>query len=79
VAFFVLTYALTWWAVPFGSFIASGPLIAALIVLPITQGWAGLRELGRQGRTPTHDQGISAHRSSRIGSAAPCAYLQLGL
>src|SRR5215212_2022212 len=23
-----------------------GPLLAALIVIPITQGWAGLRELG---------------------------------
>jgi uncharacterized protein len=46
ITFFVLTYALTWWAVPFGSFIATGPLIAALIVIPITQGRAGLKELG---------------------------------
>jgi uncharacterized protein len=29
-----------------GIFGATGPLIAALIVLAITQGWAGLRELG---------------------------------
>ena len=27
-------------------FLPSGPLIAALIVIPLTQGWAGLRELG---------------------------------
>lgn len=46
VAFFVLTYALTWGALPFGSFFATGPLLAALIVIPITQGWAGLQELG---------------------------------
>lgn len=46
VAFFVLTYALTWGAVPFGSFFTAGPLLAALIVIPITQGWSGLRELG---------------------------------
>jgi hypothetical protein len=46
-AFFVLTYALTWRAISFGGFIASGLLIAAHILLPITQGWAGLRELGR--------------------------------
>jgi hypothetical protein len=46
ITFFVLTYALTWWALPFGDFFAIGPLLAALIVIPITQGWAGLRELG---------------------------------
>jgi uncharacterized protein len=41
-----LAYALSWWAVPFGGFILAGPLIAALIVIPLTQGLAGLRELG---------------------------------
>src|SRR5215217_1772457 len=44
IAFFVLAYALSWWPVPFGSFIPAGPLLAALIVIPITQGRAGLRE-----------------------------------
>lgn len=39
---FVLTYALSWWAVPLGSFIATGPLIAALIVIPFTWGLASL-------------------------------------
>src|SRR5215216_4343466 len=46
ITFFVLTYALTWWAVPFGGFIPTGPLLAALIVIPITQGLSGLRDLG---------------------------------
>jgi uncharacterized protein len=46
ITFFVLTYAITWVFVPFGSFGAFGPLIAALIVIPLTQGVAGLKELG---------------------------------
>jgi hypothetical protein len=48
ITFLVLTYALSWWAVPFGGFIPTGPLLAALIVIPHTQGWAGLRDLGSQ-------------------------------
>ena len=53
ITFFVLAYAISWvglplyaagfWPIPF---LATGPLIAALIVLPLTQGRAGLRELG---------------------------------
>src|SRR5215203_2585524 len=53
ITFFVLTYAISWvglplyaagvWPIPF---LATGPLIAALIVIPLTQGRAGLRELG---------------------------------
>src|SRR5215217_5050731 len=53
ITFFVLTYAISWvglplyaagvWPIPF---LATGPLIAALIVVPISQGRAGLRELG---------------------------------
>jgi membrane protease YdiL (CAAX protease family) len=46
ITFFVLTYVLTWGFLPFGIFGATGPLIAALIVIPITQGVAGLKELG---------------------------------
>src|SRR5215211_8546847 len=50
VAFFVLTYALSWWVVPFGweqfPFLATGPLLAALIVLALTEGRAGLQDLG---------------------------------
>ncbi len=46
ISFFVLTYAIAWGFLPFGSFGAFGPLVAALIVIPLTQGVAGLKELG---------------------------------
>jgi uncharacterized protein len=48
VTFFVLSYAISWAFLPIEAvgFLPSGPLFAALIVIPITQGWAGLRELG---------------------------------
>jgi uncharacterized protein len=48
VTFFVLAYAISWAFLPVEAvrFLPSGPLIAALIVIPITQGWAGMRELG---------------------------------
>ncbi|GAA3572110.1 hypothetical protein GCM10022419_061230 [Nonomuraea rosea] len=53
-AFFVLAFALSWWAWPlqaFGisaepGFVPAGPLLAALIILSLTEGPAGLRELG---------------------------------
>jgi hypothetical protein len=52
ITFFVLTFVLSWWTWPLYAMglspspMFSGPLLAALIVIPITQGWAGLRELG---------------------------------
>lgn len=46
IAFLVLTYALTWGVLPLGIFGVAGPLVAALIVIAITDGRAGLRELG---------------------------------
>jgi membrane protease YdiL (CAAX protease family) len=48
ITFFVLTYAISWGFLPIEAvrFIAGGPFIAALIVIPLTQGWAGLRKLG---------------------------------
>src|SRR5918996_1056636 len=48
VTFFVLTYAISWAFLPIEvvRFLPSGPLIAALIVIPLTQGVAGLKELG---------------------------------
>ena len=49
ITLFVLSYVLAWGLVPFGSFGAFAPLVAALIVTPLTQGWAGLRELGSRG------------------------------
>jgi len=38
ITFFVLAYAIAWVFMPFGSFGAFAPLVAALIVIPITQG-----------------------------------------
>jgi hypothetical protein len=46
ITFFVLTYVIAWGFVPFGSFGAFAPLVAALIVIPICQGLSGLKELG---------------------------------
>jgi uncharacterized protein len=48
ITFFVLSYAISWAFLPIESvrFLPSGPLIAALIVIPITQGFSGLKELG---------------------------------
>src|SRR5829696_8971833 len=47
-------FVLTWWPWPLYAMgvpwaispLLPGPLLAALIVIPLTQGWAGLRELG---------------------------------
>src|SRR5215211_4169189 len=54
ITFFVLMFVLSWWPWPLYAMgvpwatspMLPGPLLAALIVIPITQGWAGLRELG---------------------------------
>jgi uncharacterized protein len=48
ITFFVLSYAISWGFLPVESvrFLPSGPLFAALIVIPLTQGVAGLKELG---------------------------------
>jgi hypothetical protein len=46
ITFFVLTYAIAWGLIPFWTFQAGAPFIAALIVIPLTQGVAGLKELG---------------------------------
>jgi membrane protease YdiL (CAAX protease family) len=46
-AFFVLAYAFAWCLVPFGGlFLPVGPLLAALIVVSVTDGRRGLRALG---------------------------------
>ena len=45
VAFFVLAFALTWFTIPMGSFMAAGPLLASLIVLGMTEGKPGMRAL----------------------------------
>jgi uncharacterized protein len=46
ITFFVLTYVIAWVTLPFGTFGAYAPLVAALIVIPISQGVVGLKELG---------------------------------
>jgi membrane protease YdiL (CAAX protease family) len=48
VAFFVLAFAITWAPVPVGSFMAAGPLLAALIVTGVVDGRRGLRALWRR-------------------------------
>ena len=44
--FFVLAYALTWGAIPWNSFFTPGVLLAALIVVTLTEGLSGLKALG---------------------------------
>src|SRR4051812_20179396 len=46
ITFFVLAYALAWGALPWNSFFAPGALIAAIVTVALTRGWAGLREVG---------------------------------
>jgi membrane protease YdiL (CAAX protease family) len=46
ITFFVLAYALAWAALPWNSFFAPGALIAAIVTVALTRGWAGLREVG---------------------------------
>jgi uncharacterized protein len=48
--FVVVAYALSWWSAPFanGALIPQGPFIAAVLILGVTRGRAGLRELGRR-------------------------------
>jgi hypothetical protein len=46
ITFFLLAYALSWGAIPWQSFFAPGVLVAALIVVPLTEGVAGLRTMG---------------------------------
>jgi membrane protease YdiL (CAAX protease family) len=46
ITFFVLTYAIGWGLIPFWTFQAGSPFIAALIVIPLTRGLSGLKELG---------------------------------
>ena len=46
VTFFLLAYALCWAAIPWQSFFAPGVLVAALIVVFLTEGVAGLKAMG---------------------------------
>jgi hypothetical protein len=48
--FFIAAYLLSWWSIPFadGGIIPHGPFLAAVIVLALTKGTAGLGELFRR-------------------------------
>ena len=46
IIFFLLACALSWGAVPWNSFFAPGVLVAALIVVSVTEGVAGLKAMG---------------------------------
>ena len=46
ITFFLLAYALCWAAIPWQSFFAPGVLVAALIVVFLTEGLAGLKAMG---------------------------------
>jgi hypothetical protein len=55
--FFVLAYAQTWGATPWNGFFAPGVLLAALIVVTLTQGLSGLKAPARNASpaaTPSH-------------------------
>jgi hypothetical protein len=49
-AFVIAAYALSWWSIPFaaGGIIPHGPFLAAVIILALTRGRAGIRELFRR-------------------------------
>ena len=46
VCFFVLAYVLAWGAIPWNSFFAPGALIAAIVVVTLSEGLPGLRKVG---------------------------------
>jgi hypothetical protein len=48
VIFFALSYLIAWSTLPFGTFLAFAPLLSAIIVVTIAEGWRGLAQLGRR-------------------------------
>jgi len=46
VIFFVLSYLIAWSTLPFGAFLAFGPLVSAIVVVLIAEGLPGLARLG---------------------------------
>jgi uncharacterized protein len=48
VIFFVLSYLITWSTLPFGGFLAFGPLVSAIVVVLIAEGLPGVARLGRR-------------------------------
>ena len=56
-AFFILAYTLTWGATPWNGLFAPGVLLAALIVVTLTDGLSGLKAPARNASTtatPSH-------------------------
>ena len=48
ITFFILAYALSWWLIPFGGdLLPLGPILAALIMVPLVDGRAGLKNWWR--------------------------------
>jgi len=45
-AMVVLSYVVSWCLLPFGTFLAFGPLVGAIVVVAVTEGWRGLRRWG---------------------------------
>jgi uncharacterized protein len=48
VIFFALSYLIAWSTLPWGSFLAFSPLLSAIIVVAVAEGWRGLAQLGRR-------------------------------
>jgi hypothetical protein len=48
VIFFLLSYLIAWSTLPFGVFLAFGPLVSAIVVVAIAEGLPGLARLGRR-------------------------------
>ena len=48
VIFFALSYLIAWSTLPWGSFLALSPLLSAIIVVSIAEGWRGLAQVGRR-------------------------------
>jgi uncharacterized protein len=46
ITFFLLACALSWAAIPWQSFFAPGVLVAALVVVSLTEGVAGVKAMG---------------------------------
>jgi membrane protease YdiL (CAAX protease family) len=48
VIFFVLSYLIAWSTLPFGGFLAFAPIVSAIVVVAVAEGWQGLARLGRR-------------------------------
>ena len=48
VIFFAISYLIAWSTLPWGSFLAFSPLLSAIIVVAVAEGWRGLAQLGRR-------------------------------